>query len=307
MKLPITLHELQSALKKLKARKSPGPDGVSNEMLTHLGSAAQCKLLEIFNSSWEKGKLPQVWREATMTPILKTGKDPKKANSYRPISLTSCMVKTLERIVNERLRWYLETNGLLVPQQAGFRQFRCTEDQATFLSQEIEEAFQEKKVALVSWIDLQKAFDKVWTDGLLVKLQRTGVTSNMYNWIKAYLYNRRARVLVDRAHSKKILLRHGVPQGGVLSPTLFLVFINDLVSELPRGIKAALYADDLVIWSKEEHPSTATYRMQQAANRLNAWAEKWCVSINKEKSSTTLFTLSTKQKAGDHQARRNSS
>ena len=97
---------------------------------------------------------------------------------------------------------------------------------------------------------------------------------------------------------KKILLRHGVPQGGVLSPTLFLLFINDLVSELPKGIKAALYADDLVIWCKEEYATTATYRMQLAADKLNSWTEKWCVAVNKDKSSTTLFTLSPKQKAG---------
>ena len=299
MKQPIKLAELQSALKKLKPRKSPGPDGISNEMLTHLGSAAVNKLLEIFNLSWEEGKLPQIWREATMIPILKKGKDPKKASSYRPISLTSCVVKTMERVVNERLRWYLETANLLAPEQAGFRQFRCTEDQATYLSQEVEDAFQEQKLVFASWIDLQKAFDKVWMEGLLVKLLRNGVVNNMFSWIKSYLYNRRARVSLDsKTHSKKFLLRHGVPQGGVLSPTLFLLFINDLVSELPRGVKAALYADDLVIWCKEEHASTATYRMQQALNTLDGWAEDWCVAVNKDKSSTTLFTLSPKQKAG---------
>ena len=171
-----------------------------------------------------------------MIPILKKGKDPKKANSYRPVSLTSCVVKTMERIVNERLKWYLETETLLAPEQAGFRQFRSTEDQATYLSQEIEDAFQEQKLVLVTWIDLQKAFDKVWMEGLLVKLLRNGIASDMFNWIKSYLYDRRARVSVDRIHSKKILLRQGVPQGGVLSPTLFLLFVNDLVSELPKGI-----------------------------------------------------------------------
>ena len=128
-------------------------------------------------------------------------------------------MKTIEKIVNERLKWYLETENLLAPEQAGFRQFRSTEDQATYLSQEIEYAFQKQKLVLVSWIDLQKAFDKVWMEGLLVKLLRNGIASNMFNWIKSYLYNRRARVSVDRIHSKKILLRHGVPQGGVLSPT----------------------------------------------------------------------------------------
>ena len=298
MKQPIKLAEIQSALKKLKARKSPGPDGISNEMLTHLGSAAVSKLHEIFNHSWEEGKLPQIWREATMVPILKKGKDPRNASSYRPISLTSCVGKTMERVVNERLRWYLETANILAPEQAGFRQFRSTEDQATYLSQEIEDAFQEQKLVFVTWIDLQKAFDKVWMEGLLAKLLRNGVDSNMFKWIKSYLYNRKARVSLDRTYSKKFLLRHGVPQGGVLSPTLFLLFINDLVTELPRGIKAALYADDLVIWCKEEHASTATYRMQQAVDKLNGWAEDWCVTVNKDKSSTTLFTLSPKQKAG---------
>ena len=97
--------------------------------------------------------------KATMIPIFKKGKDPKQAASYRPISLTSCVGKTMERVVNQRLKWYQETNDLLAPEQAGFRQFRATEDQTTYLAREIEDAFQEKKVTRVAWIDLQRAFD----------------------------------------------------------------------------------------------------------------------------------------------------
>lgn len=294
----LTLHELQTALRQLKTKKSPGPDGVTNEMLTHLGNSAKCKLLDIYNHSWTQGQLPQIWKDAIMIPIHKKGKDPKKPESYRPISLTSCVGKTMERIVNARLRWYLETNNLLATQQSGFRQFRSTEDQTTYLAQEIEDAFQEQKVVLTAWIDLQRAFDKVWTDGLKVKLMRNGVGGSMLKWIKSYLYNRRARVSMDQVNSRKFLLRHGVPQGGVLSPTLFLLFINDLVSDLPKGVNAALYADDLVLWCKEEYATTATYRMQGAIDKLTAWAEDWCVTINKEKSCTTLFTLSPKQRAG---------
>jgi len=105
-------------------------------------------------------------------------------------------------------------------------------------------------------------------------------------------------VTLNQATSRKFLLRHSVPQGGVLSLTLLLVFVNDLVSELPRGVQAALYADDLVRWCKEEHATTAKYRMQQAIDKLNAWAEDWCVTINKNKPCTTLFTLSSTQRAG---------
>ena len=89
-----------------------------------------------------------------MIPILKKGKYPKQAASYRPISIISCGGKTMERVVNQRLKWYLETNDLLAPEQAGFREFRATEDQTTYLAQEIEDAFQEKKVTRVSLIDL---------------------------------------------------------------------------------------------------------------------------------------------------------
>ena len=297
MTKPITMTELKKALKKLKKKKSPGPDGVTNEMLTHLGKAALDKLLDIFNLTWEKGDVPQMWKEATMIPILKTGKNKSKPLSYRPISLTSCVCKTMERIINERMQWYLESEAILIPEQAGFRQHRSTEDQTTHLAQVIEDAFQGKKVVLASFIDLQKAFDKVWKDGLIVKMLRAGITGNMLRWTKAYLHNRKARVLVNGHTGKKVLLRQGVPQGGVLSPTLFILFINDVVKELPKGVKAALYADDLVMWCTEEHAATATYRMQMALDKLSAWTDKWCLQINKDKSAATLFTL-TAQKAG---------
>ena len=93
-------HRICFALRQLKAKKSSGPDAITNEMLTHLGNKATCKLLEIFNHSWATDTLPQKWRKATMIPILKKGNDPKQAASYRPISLTSCVGKTMERVVN---------------------------------------------------------------------------------------------------------------------------------------------------------------------------------------------------------------
>ena len=149
------------------------------------------------------------------------------------------------------------------------------------------------KNTLTVWVDLQKAFDTVWTDDLLLKLKKCNIDGNMFCWIKSYLHNRRARVVIDNTKSKKILLRHGVPQGGVISPTLFLVLINDLIKKFPSPVKCAMHAGDLVLWSTEEYATTAKVRLREATNILSSWAQDWCVKINTTKSFTTLFTLST--------------
>ena len=115
-----------------------------------------------------------------MIPIHKKGKAKTEVSNYRPISLTSCIVKVLERIINTRLKWFLESENLLASEQAGFREHHCTEDQTTYLAQEIEDGFQHKKQTLTVWIDLQKAFDTVWTDGLLLKLKKCNIAGNMF-------------------------------------------------------------------------------------------------------------------------------
>ena len=112
----------------------------------------------------------------------------------------------------------------------------------------IEDGFQHKKQILTVWIDLQKVFDTVWTDGLLLKRKKCKIAGNMFWWSKSYLHNRRARLVINNTKSKKILLRHGVPQGGVIPPTIFLVFINDLIKKFP---------DDLVLWSTEEYATAS--------------------------------------------------
>ena len=105
---------------------------------------------------------------------------------------------------------------------------------------------------------MEKAYDKVWKDGLQLKLQKSGVMGCMYQWISQYLTNRKARVHVNGTYSRKKTLK-GVPRGGVFSPTLFLVFINDIVREMPRKVLGDIYVDDLVLWCSEEHLSTAKY------------------------------------------------
>ena len=117
----------------------------------------------------------------------------------------------------------------------------------------------------------------------------------MYQWISQYLTNRKARVHVNGTYSRKKTLREGVPQGGVLSPTLFLVLIHDIVRGMPRKVLGAIYADDLALWCSDEHLTTANYRLQQALNILEGWTKPWLVKINPKKTTNTIFSLSTNE------------
>jgi ribonuclease HI len=288
-----TIQELEAALKKLKKKKSPGADGITNEMLQNLGERAKRILLDIFNQSWHTGQFPTTWKEAHIVPILKKGKDKSKPDSFRPISLLSCVGKLLERMVNRRLLYHLESNGLLAPTQTGYRQHRSTEDQLAYLTQDIEDAFQEKKKTLAVFFDLSKAFDRVWKEGLKLKLLRNGIQGKMYRWLCDFLHNRRARVKLDGKLSNLVKLREGVPQGGVISPTLFVVYINDITSALPRRVLNTLHADDLAVWCTETSTATATHRIQESVNKVAEWTDKWALKINTQKTAVTLFTLST--------------
>ena len=290
----LTMAELNDAIRRLKSKKAPGKDGVCNEMIKHLGKNARQKLLELFNLSWKSGIFPAAWKEAIIIPILKKGKDSMKKNSYRPISLLSCLGKTLERIINKRLMCHLENNNLITSEQSAFRRNRSVEDQIAYIAQSIENAFQEKKKVIATFIDLSKAFDKVWKRGLLLKLLRCNVGDNMFKWIRSFLGHRSARVKLNANLSHPVTIREGVPQGGVISPTLFVVFINDITKGLTKYISRALHADDFALWSSEDSTNTAKTRMQDALNNTSKWAQDWCVEINALKTTATLFSLSNK-------------
>ena len=284
MSQPFTEKDLEEGLKQLKKEKSPGPDDITNELLIHMGMSTKKVLLQIYNTSWKHSSVPQIWREATMIPIHKKGKDKGKADSYRPISLTSCVGKLMERLINTRLMWHLEKEKIITPEQAGFRQCQSTEDQVAFIAQKIEDALQDKKQTITVWLDFEKAYNKVWKEGLKLKLQGCGVRGHMYKWICQYLTNRKATVQNRHQRSKKKTLREGVPQGGVLSPTLFIIFMNDVLKDMPKWIHGAIYADDLVIWCSEQYLTTATVRIQEALKKIEDWTRKWMVSLNARKN-----------------------
>ena len=288
----LTRNELRQALRKIKQKKAPGPDKIHGEMLKRLGAAGKEALLHLINLSWKSGQVPRAWKTAHIIPIPKPGKDHKLASSYRPISLTSCVGKVAERMVNRRLYWFLETTNNLGKNQAGFRKGRSTVDQLFRITQRIHDGFQSKKNTLAVFVDLQQAYDRVWRKGLLMKLEDIGIHGNLYRWIKFYLVDRTIQTKMNDALSSKEVLEEGLPQGSCLSSTLFLVFIKDLDDVLDS--ENALYADDLTLWATHTDITIAAGEIRRNLKKLEHYCVKWKLKISQPKTVYTIFTKSHK-------------
>jgi ribonuclease HI len=292
------LHELTQAIASLRTKKSPGPDLIMAEFLKHLGTKALSICLQLFNQIWTT-TVPAMWRKAIIIPILKAKKPDSELSSYRPISLTSILAKTMEKMISARLNWYLETENLLSPAQAGFRKYCSTNQQITMLSQEIKDSLDRQETMIAVFVDFKSAYDSVWRVKLVDKLQAIGVKGRMLKWIHNFITQRFCATKFENKLSKYKQIRRGLPQGAVTSTTLFNVMINDLPTQLEKikNVRSALFADDLVIWTSlpkgQEHKLSKI--MHEALSTLSNWCKENAMTINTEKTFYQIFTLRHKQ------------
>ena len=202
-----------------------GPDEIHYEFLKQLPSCSLDFLLQAFNEVWVSGKFPS-WKQATIIPIPKPGKDNTDPSNYRPIALTSCLCKTLERMINTRLIWFLESNGLITNFQCGFRSKRSTVDHLVRLETFVREAFIKKEHLTAVFFDLEKAYDTTWKYGIMRDLSDFGLKDRLPHFIDNFLSNRNFKVRVGTTLSDLQGQEEGVPQGSILSVTLFSIKIN---------------------------------------------------------------------------------
>ena len=240
-----------------------GPDEIHYQMLKHLPESSLQTLLNIFNDIWTTGDFPEDWRLATIIPIPKPGKDPAEPTTYRPIALTSCLCKALERIINKRLIWYLESNNLLTPYQSGFRAGRSTNDNLVRLETFIRDAFVKKEHVVANFFDLEKAYDTTWRYGIMKDIHKLGLRGRLPTFIESFLADRTMQVKVGSSLSDKYAQEQGVPQGGVLSTTLFSIKINDIVNCFDNITDCSLYVDDFCICFRSESMRTIERHLQQ--------------------------------------------
>ncbi|XP_044220816.1 uncharacterized protein LOC122991683 isoform X2 [Thunnus albacares] len=198
MDAPFTLEERKRAITK-SGLTSPGKDEICYVMLKHLGVSASRKLLALYNKVWEVGKLPTGSKEAVIIPIRKPGKDPSNPMNYRPIALTSHVGKIMERMITERLGFFMESRGILSPHQSGFRRGRETMDPVICLETKIKKPQVNEESVVAVFFDLEKAYDMVWKEGLMNKLNMMGIVGRAYNWIKDFLFDRFIQVRIGTA------------------------------------------------------------------------------------------------------------
>ena len=272
----ITEEAVKLKLKSLNTNKTPGVDTLHPKVLKELGDVLALPLSIVFNKSIEEGKIPEEWKKANVTAIFKKG-DKSNPNNYRPVSLTSVVCKILETFIRDPMQNFLESQNLYSKCQHGFRRGKSCTSQLLEVMEDFTTLLDRGENFDTIYLDFKKAFDSVPHKRLLKKMEMYGVTGNLLAWTEDFLSNRTQTVKVGDAESKSSPVISGIPQGSVLGPTLFTIFINDL----PECIESAckVFADDTKIYNSTSNRQ----KLQQDLNNVQAWSELWQLPFNTSK------------------------
>jgi len=268
-------------LSKCKTSRSLDPDGFSTSFAKKLKSTLAYPLAVLFTHIFESGTIPDAWRVAQITPVHKEGVSSSVEN-YRPVSLTSVMCKVFERIVKEQMLGYLCEHGLITRHQHGFLSHLSTTTELLETLNDWTLALRNKHVVDAIYFDFSKAFDSVVHSKLQIKLQGYGFGGKLHCSLSDFLRNRVQRVVLPEGVSSYGFVTSGVPQGSVLGPLLFLLYINDVVDLFTDGSCIKLYADDVKLYFEIENDSCVV-TLQQSIDKFAKWAQTWQLSLSSRK------------------------
>ena len=274
--ISVTVEEVEKKLKELDPNKAQGPDQIPPRVLKELHKEIAIPLCILFNKSLKSGIVPQEWKFAEVTAIFKKGNKTDPGN-YRPVSLTCICCKLLEQFVRDKIVDHMTENKLYSECQHGFRKNRSCVTQLLEVYDKLTEMIDDGKSVDIIYLDFKKAFDSIPHERLLQKMAGYGITGKTQDWVRNFLGNRKQRVRVGNKYSGMTDVTSGIPQGSILGPVLFTIFINDLPDNL--NVHCKVFADDTKIYEdvkKSEQIQKDLYSMQK-------WTEHWNLYFNVSK------------------------
>lgn len=272
----ITTEGIVKLLKELKPQKAPGPDNITPRVLKECADSVAPLLQQIYQKSLSTGMLPDDWRNANVSPIFKKGNRSDPSN-YRPVSLTSIPCKLLEHIIHSNMMKHFENHNVLNDEQHGFRKGRSCETQLSLTVNDLAKILDKQGQADVIIMDFSKAFDLVPHQRLLLKLKQAGITGLLHSWLENFLTKRTQQVVLEGVSSASVNVSSGVPQGTVLGPLLFILYLNDLTDGITSQVR--LLADDCILY-REIKSEQDTQDLQNDINTLCKWETTWQMRFN---------------------------
>ena len=294
LKLSITKNVIRTKLDELDPSKSPGPDTIHPRVLKEVSTIVEEPLYLIFKKSIELGKVPSKWKLASVTPIYKGKGSKSLPENYRPISMTSICCRIMESIVRDSLMEYMNKNSILSERQFGFMKGRSTVLQLLRVLDQWTDALDRGNIVDVVFCDFQKAFDTVPHKKLIHVLKQYGIRDNLLLWLKDFLTDRKMEVKISGSRSRRFDVTSGVPQGSVLGPVLFIIFINSII-EAGQPSDLYLYADDLKVF-REVTSAADIETLQTSLNKVHHWTCSSLLHFHPDKCHVMRLKSSRSQK-----------
>jgi len=287
--MPVTESEIIEHIASLKSNSSPGPDNIQPLMIKECHKCLTKPVTHIINSIFKTGIIPIQFKSSVITPIYKNGAESDITN-YRPISVINNFAKILEKCMKKRLLQFLERHSVLGEHQFGFRSGLSTQDAAFEVLNKIYDNIDKKQKPLAVFLDLTKAFDLVSHKILLKKLQSLGIRGIVYRLFCNYLFGRSQKVRIKDSLSEVCTVKRGVPQGTVLGPILFLIYIDDMSKNLKVGSMVS-YADDTVLLFHGNNWQETIIKAKKGLTGIGGWINKNHLLINYNKTKYIKFSL----------------